>query len=73
MIQEKSSIYEKVPIAEKYALTVEQMAEYTNIGTKKLYSIIQEHKYGNFVLNIGNKKLLKRVAFTKFLDEATTI
>ena len=32
----------KVPIQEKYALTVDEMAAYTNIGQKKLLWVINE-------------------------------
>lgn len=59
-----------VPISEKYALTVDEMAAYTNIGQKKLHWVISEHKNADFLLRIGNKTLFKRTAFTKFLDKA---
>ena len=60
----------KVPIQEKYALTVDEMAAYTNIGQKKLHWVITEYKDADFLLRIGNKTLFKRTAFTQFLDKA---
>lgn len=60
----------KVPIQEKYALTVDEMAAYTNIGQKKLHWVISEYGDADFLLRIGNKTLFKRAAFTRFLDDA---
>ena len=60
----------KVPIQEKYALIVDEMAAYTNIGQKKLHWLISEYRGADFLLRIGNKTLFKRAAFTRFLDDA---
>lgn len=58
---------EKVPVWEKYALTVKECAEYTNIGENRLRELVRTDG-GNFVLTIGNKTLIKRKAFEKYIN-----
>lgn len=57
---------EKVPVWEKSNLTINEAAEYFNIGVCKLQEIA---KRGNcpFVLYVGKKKLIKRKAFEEYL------
>lgn len=57
-----------VPIWEKYNLSVEEAAAYSNIGQNKLYSMIQDPRC-SFVLYVGTKRLIKRKAFERFLQE----
>lgn len=57
-----------VPIADKYALTIEEAAEYTNVGQHKLRELADNPKC-TFVLYVGKKKLLKRKELEKFLDQ----
>ena len=57
-----------VPIAEKYALTIEEAAEYTNIGQHKLRELVSNPKC-DFVLYVGKKALIKRKELEKFLDK----
>lgn len=58
---------DEVPIWEKANLTIEEAAAYFNIGINKLREVT---KNGNcsFVLCIGNKRLIKRKAFEKYLE-----
>lgn len=56
-----------IPLWEKYALTIKECAEYSNIGENRLRELICNDG-DNFVLNIGNKTLIKRQAFEKYLD-----
>lgn len=58
---------EKVPIYRKIALTIDEAAEYSNIGTKKLYELT-DNPMCPFVMYVGRKRLIKRVAFEKYLD-----
>lgn len=57
-----------VPIADKYALTIEEAAEYTNIGQHKLRELAANPR-NPFVLYVGKKVLLKRKELEKFLDK----
>lgn len=57
----------KVPIWEKANLTIEEAAEYSNIGICKLNEISKDPKC-TFVLYVGRKKLIKRKEFEKFLN-----
>lgn len=53
-------------------LTVDEAAAYFNIGTKKLRELI-DNENCEFVLHVGNKRLIKRRLFEKFLDQAYSI
>ena len=61
-----------IPIWEKATITVEEAAEYTNIGQNKLRELINV-PFCPFVLNIGRKRLIKRKEFEKFLDTQASI
>ena len=61
-----------VPPWEKYALTVDEAAAYFGIGEKK----IRELSRGSdcrFVLWVGNKRLIKREQFEKYLSSAYSV
>ena len=65
---------EKVPLWEKYVLTVFEAAEYFNIGEKKIRLLINEHlKDNTFVIVNGTKTLIIRKKFEEFLDKVTEI
>lgn len=53
-------------------LTVDEAAAYFNIGTKKLRELI-DNENCEFVLHVGNKRLIKRRLFEKFLEQAYSI
>ena len=63
----------EVAIQEKYALTVQQAAEYFGIGQKKLRIIIENNPYADFVLMNGSRALIKRQLFERYLDHSNTI
>ena len=54
-----------VPIYEKAALTIEEAAEYSNIGQNRLIALLKEPRC-TFVLYVGKKKLVKRREFEQF-------
>lgn len=63
----------RVSIAEKVTLTVDEAAEYSNIGRDKLYQMINEPGC-TFVLFVGERKrLIKRREFERFLEKAVAI
>lgn len=63
---------EKVPIWQKINLTIEEAAEYSNIGVSTLRNRISAENY-DFVINVGAKKLINRKKFEKFLENVNVI
>lgn len=61
-----------VPIYEKYALTIEEAAEYSNIGQNKINELLKDPRC-TFVLWVGRKKLVKRKAFEDFISKQVEI
>lgn len=58
---------DKIPIYHKIALTIDEAAEYSNIGTKKLYEITS-NPMCPFVFHVGRKALIKRKQFDNYID-----
>lgn len=63
----------ETPIYEKYALSIEQAADYFGIGQKKLRQIVADHTGADFILYNGNRLQIKRRKFEAFLDKTSTI
>lgn len=61
-----------IPIWEKANLTLDEAAEYFNIGVKKLREITDSRNCLG-VLWVGNKRLIKRKEFEKYLSSRHTI
>lgn len=61
-----------VPICEKAALTIEEAAEYSNIGQNRLSTLLKEPRC-TFVLYVGKKKLVKRREFDQFISKSIQI
>lgn len=57
-----------IPIWEKVTLTIEEAAEYSNIGINKLRELANNPRC-TFVLYVGKKRLIKRKEFEKFISE----
>jgi len=72
---ERSEVGMCCPICEKYNLTVKEAADYFNIGQKKLYWLIDEHKdeLDSFVLKVGKKTLIKREKFIRFIEKTNEL
>lgn len=58
---------------QKYTLTLNEASRYFGIGYKKLKLFVQEHKDEDFVLWNGNRALIKRVKFEKYMDEKMNV
>jgi hypothetical protein len=54
------------------ALTIEEEAEYSNIGQNRISGLLKEPRCP-FVLYVGTKKLVKRKEFEKFISESVEI
>ena len=61
------------PVWNRYILTIVEAAEYYHIGEKKLRSIVDEHPKADFIIMNGNRVLLKKKQFEKFLDDASYV
>ena len=62
----------KLPLNEKYTLSVKEAAEYFGIGVKKIRRLAEEHT-GSFSVYSGNRYLIIREKFEQFLNESTMI
>ena len=62
----------EVPIWEKSNLALEEAAAYSGIGINKLRTLSDEEDC-NFVLWVGSKRLIKRRAFDRFIENTFSI
>lgn len=62
----------RIPIWEKINLSVEEAAEYSNIGINKLYEMINEPSC-SFVLYVGQKKVIKRKEFERYIEKVNKV
>lgn len=63
---------ESIPIWEKVNLTIEEAAEYTNIGQNKLRELTRM-PLCKFVLYVGKKTLIKRKEFVDYISSEDVI
>ena len=56
---------EKIPCWQKVNLTIQEAAEYSNIGQTTIRELLKQ-KNCNFLLKVGNKQLIKRKEFDIF-------
>lgn len=64
---------QSLPWWQKYTLTLEEAAEYFGISYKKLRLICKAHADEEFLLWNGNRALIKREQFEKYLDSQMTV
>ncbi len=63
----------RVPVWEKYLLTVQEASEYFHIGEKNLRRIVDDDPEADYILMNGNRVMFKRRMFEKFIDETSAI
>lgn len=63
----------EIPYRDRYLLTIREAAEYFHIGEKKLRKLAEEHQGAMFLIENGNRIMIKRKLFEDFLDSATVI
>ena len=61
-----------IPIWEKLNLSIEEAAEYSNIGINKIRELTEEPNCP-FVLWIGKKRVIKRKEFEKYIQKIREI
>lgn len=62
----------EMPFWLKVNLTIKEAATYSNIGINKIEELLKQPKC-NFVLWVGNKKLVKRKEFEQYLAKSLEI
>lgn len=65
--QAKTNQVKYIPIKDKLNLTIKEASQYSNIGETTIRKLLKE-KGCSFLLKIGNKNLVKRKEFEKYLD-----
>ena len=68
-----SHLENKVPLWEKYILTIQEAAEYFHIGEKKLRKLVEERTDADYLIMNGNRVMIKRKLFEKYLDESASV
>ena len=63
----------EIPYWAKYMLTLREAAEYFHIGEKKMRQIVDENMDANFLLESGNRIMIRRKLFEEYLDSASVI
>lgn len=63
---------EKIPLWEKANLTIEEAAEFSNIGQNKISALLKSPRCP-FVLYVGKKKLVKRKEFERFIENSVEL
>ena len=62
-----------IPIWRKYALSIEEAAQYFHIGEKRLRQITKETPEAEYLLWNGTHVLIKRKLFEQYLDTAEAV
>lgn len=62
----------EIPFWFKLTLTIREAAAYSNIGINKIEELLKQPTC-NFVLYIGNKKLIKRKEFEQYISKSSEI
>ena len=63
----------EIPYWEKYMLTLREAAEYFHIGEKKMRQIVEENMNAKFLLENGNRIMIKKKLFEEYLNNASVI
>lgn len=71
-IERADEMVKTIPIWEKVTLTVEEASEYSNIGINRISNMLNEISCP-FVLKVGNKRLVKRKEFERYIEKSNEI
>lgn len=61
-----------VPLWEKVTLTLDEASDYSGIGINKIRDISEQNEC-DFVLWVGNKRLIKRKPFVEYLEKCYSL
>ena len=63
----------EIPYWEKYMLTLREAAEYFHISEMKMRQIVDENMDAKFLLENGNRIMIKKKLFEEYLNNASVI
>ena len=61
-----------VPISDKYSLSIKEAAQYFSIGVKKMRRLAEDN-LDDFAVYSGNRYLIIRAKFEKYLEKTSAI
>ena len=73
MLMADKKINSDIPVWCRYTMTIEEAAGYYHIGEGKLRMLIDTHPNEDFYVMNGNRALIKRKKFERYLDRATAV
>lgn len=62
----------RLPASEKYLLSIRESAAYFNIGIKKMRRLAEDN-LGGFAVFSGNRYLINRTKFERFIEQSSEI
>ena len=63
----------RIPLWNKYTLSIEEAAEYFRIGENKLRKLVSENKSADYLLWNGARVQIKRKKFEEYIDRLNVI
>ncbi len=63
---------EKLPVSEKYSLSIKEAADYFSIGIKKMRRLAEDN-LDDFAVYSGNRYIIIREKFEKYLERTSAI
>lgn len=64
---------ERVPLWEKYTLTINEATQYFNIGEKKIRMLVDDDPTADYLMTNGSRIMIKRKMFEQFIDSISSI
>lgn len=64
---------QKIPIWQKFTLSIEEAAIYFRIGENKMRQIVNENRNADFILWNGNRPQIKRKKFEEIVNSMHNI
>lgn len=64
---------QKIPIWQKFTLSIEEAAVYFRIGENKMRQIVNENRNADFILWNGNRPQIKRKKFEEIVNSMHNI
>lgn len=62
-----------IPVWEKHTLTIDEAAQYFGVGTNKLRRLAEQNDTADWRLENGNRTLIKRKQFERYIDSLSVI
>lgn len=62
----------EIPFWLKLNMTIKEAAAYSNIGINRIEELLKQPKC-NFVIYVGNKKLVKRKEFEQYISKSVEV